>query len=188
MLPRLFLIAGMVALAAPAFAQTMEDKAAVCGSCHGGDGAPLDKLIPVIWGQSPGYLYLQLRDFKKGTRANETMQAIVADMEREDMLALAEYFSAKPWPALRQPAAPEAVVRQSLTTNSSVGCTGCHLDSYQGDGGSVPRLAGQSREYMDKTIAEFRSRVRANNPGMSDLMKATSEPELAAMAEYQAGL
>jgi cytochrome c553 len=52
----------------------------------------------------------------------------------------------------------------------------------------VPRLAGQSREYLVKTMADFRSRKRANNPGMSDLMAATSESDLAALAEYLAGL
>ena len=104
------------------------------------------------------------------------------------MLALAEYFSAKPWPALGQPSAVAEVARTALTANSSVGCTGCHLDKYQGDGGSVPRLAGQSRDYMVKTVAEFRSRARANNPGMSDLMKATPEPDLAALSEFLAGL
>ena len=52
----------------------------------------------------------------------------------------------------------------------------------------MPRLAGQSREYMVKTVAEFRSRARANNPGMSDLMKATPEPDLAALSEFLAGL
>ena len=104
------------------------------------------------------------------------------------MLALAEYFSAKPWPALGQPTAPEAVAKQALAANGSVGCTGCHLDRYQGDGGSVPRLAGQSREYMTKTVAEFRTRARGNNPGMSDLMKATPEDDLAALAEFLAGL
>ena len=188
MLQRFAFLAVLAVLATPAMGDTIEEKAAVCGSCHGENGVPQEKINPVIWGQSQGYLYLQLRDFKKGARANETMQAIVADLEREDMLALAEYFSGKPWPALAQPTAGDDVARQALTANSAVGCTGCHLDKYQGDGGSVPRLSGQWREYMEKTITEFRSRDRANNPGMSDLMKATPEPDLVALSEYLAGL
>ena len=51
----------------------------------------------------------------------------------------------------------------------------------------MPRLAGQSREYLAKTIAEFRTRERANNSGMSDLMIATSEDDLAAVEAYLAG-
>ena len=83
------------------------------------------------------------------------------------MLAIAEYFSKKPWPDLGQPRASKEVADRALSANRSVGCTGCHLDHFQGDG-TVPRLAGMSREYLAKTIADFRTRARGNNPGMSD--------------------
>ena len=51
-----------------------------------------------------------------------------------------------------------------------------------------PRLAGMGRDYLAKTIADFRTRARANNPGMSDLMLATSPDDLAALVDYLAGL
>ena len=37
-------------------------------------------------------------------------------------------------------------------------------------------------------MLEFRTRKRANNPGMSDLMNAATEDEIKAMAAYLAGL
>ena len=77
-------------------AQSIEEKAQVCASCHGTDGKPIDKMFPIIWGQKEGYLYIQLRDFKRGDRKSDIMQPIVASLEREDMLALAAYFSGKP--------------------------------------------------------------------------------------------
>jgi cytochrome c553 len=171
----------------PAAAQSIEDKTQVCAGCHGQDGKPIDKTIPVIWGQQQGYLYIQLRDFKRNDRKNEIMQPIVSSMERQDMMDIAEYFSNKPWPDLGQPRASKDVSDRALSANHSVGCTGCHLDHFQGDG-TVPRLAGQSREYMAKTIADFRSRARGNNPGMTDLMLATSPDDLAALSEYLSGL
>lgn len=167
--------------------QSIEDKTQVCAGCHGQDGKPIDKTIPVIWGQQQGYLYIQLRDFKRNDRKNEIMQPIVSSMERQDMMDIAEYFSNKPWPDLGQPRASKDVSDRALSANHSVGCTGCHLDHFQGDG-TVPRLAGQSREYMAKTIADFRSRARGNNPGMTDLMLATSPDDLAALSEYLSGL
>jgi cytochrome c553 len=168
-------------------AQSIEEKTQVCAGCHGQNGKPVDKTIPVIWGQQQGYLYIQLRDFKRGDRKNDIMQPIVSSMERADMLAIAEYFSKKPWPDLGQPRAPKEVANRALRANASVGCTGCHLDQFQGDG-TVPRLAGMSRDYMTKTISDFRSRARGNNPGMSDLMLATAPDDLAALTEYLAGL
>src|ERR1700716_4320308 len=186
-------IFGVVALAAvlnvcptPLHAQSIEEKTQACAGCHGADGKPVDKTIPVIWGQQAGYIYIELRDFKRGDRKSDIMQPIASSMEREDMLAIAEYFSKKPWPDLGQPRASKEISDRALSANRSVGCTGCHLDQFQGDG-TVPRLAGQSRDYLTKTIADFRTRARGNNPGMSDLMLATAPDDLAALTEYLAG-
>jgi len=168
-------------------AQNIEEKVQICASCHGDDGKPIDKTIPAIWGQQQGYIYIQLRDFKRGDRRNDIMQPIASSMEREDMLAIAEYFSKKPWPDLGQARAPKEIANRALRANSSIGCTGCHLDQFQGDG-TVPRLAGMSRDYLTKTMADFRTRARGNNPGMSDLMLATAPEDMAALAEYLSGL
>ena len=181
----LFAACAVVGVAGPARADPIEDKAAICSGCHGENGVPIDKAIPVIWGQMEGYLYFQLRDFKKGARQNEVMSQIVADFSRDDMLELAAYFAAKPWPALGQATAASADVKAAQTANSSVGCTGCHLDQYQGTG-TAPRLAGQNHDYVIKTLTEFRTGARGNNPGMTSLMKATPESDIAAMANYLA--
>jgi cytochrome c553 len=171
----------------PSFAQSIEEKTQVCARCHGADGKPVDKTIPTIWGQQAGYIYIELRDFKRGDRKSDIMQPLVASLERQDMLDIAEYFSKKPWPDLGQPRAPKDVAARALAANQSIGCTGCHLDHFQGDG-TVPRLAGMGRDYLAKQMTDFRSRARGNNPGMSDLMLATAPDDLAALAEYLAGL
>src|SRR5215470_8015032 len=173
--------------AAPAAADSIADKVEICAGCHGADGKPIDKTTPVIWGQLTGYIYIQLRDFKRGDRKSEIMQPITSAFERDDMLAIGDYFSRKTWPDLGQPRAPKDVAQRAQTANGSVGCTGCHLDHFQGDS-TVPRLAGQGRDYLAKTMDDFRTRARGNNPGMSDLMIATQPDDLAALAEYLAGL
>jgi cytochrome c553 len=167
--------------------EKVPEKAAFCANCHGKEGVPINKTTPVIWGQNEGYLYLQLRDFKSGTRKNELMAPVAATLEKEEMVALAAHFSRLKWPNLRQPEAPNDVAKKALTTSASVGCPGCHLEHYQGDG-TTARLAGQWREYLHKTMMDFRDGKRGNNPGMSDLMKATAPDDLAALAEYLSGL
>ena len=171
----------------PLHAQSIEDKVQVCAGCHGADGKPIDKTFPIIWGQQAGYLYIELRDFKRGDRKNDTMQPIASSMSRDDMQAIAEYFSKKPWPDLGQPRASKDVSARAVSASQSIGCTGCHLDHFQGDG-TVPRLAGMGKDYLAKQMTDFRSRARGNNPGMSDLMLATPPDDLAALAEYLAGL
>ena len=179
-------LASLLALTAPARADPLEEKIQLCNACHGENGVPLEKSIPIIWGQHQGYLYLQLRDYKRGDRKSDQMSAVVEDLERSDIMALAEYFSQKGWPDLRQPRAPDDVVAKALRANVSIGCTGCHLGEYQGDG-TQPRLAGQWKDYLLQSMLDFRTRTRGNNPGMSDLMKATSEEDLSALADYLAG-
>jgi cytochrome c553 len=186
-LARLLFIATLAAASHASRADTIEEKAAMCGGCHGENGIPQEKTTPVIWGQYQGYLYLNLRDYKRGDRKDDQMTPVVDLLEREDMLALAGYFSKKKWPALGQPAAGSDVAARARRANGSVGCTGCHQDSYLGEG-TQPRLAGQWKEYLLQSMLDFRTQKRGNNPGMSDLMKATSEDDIKAMAEYLAGL
>ena len=173
--------------ATPLYAQSIEEKTQICAGCHGADGKPIDKTIPTIWGQQAGYIYIQLRDFKRGDRKSDIMQPIASSLERQDMLDIAEYFSKKPWPDLGQPRAPKDVSTRAVNANQSIGCTGCHLDHFQGDG-TVPRLAGMGRDYLAKQMTDFRTKARGNNPGMSDLMNATPPDDLTALAEYLAGL
>jgi cytochrome c553 len=181
------IIFGALLSPAPGMAQSLAERVEVCARCHGQDGKPAEKTTPIIWGQQAGYIYIQLRDFKRGDRKNEIMQPIVASFEKSDMLAIAEYFAQKPWPNLGQPRPPKDVAQRALTAEHSVGCTSCHLEQFQG-ASTVPRLAGQSEEYLAKTITDFRTRARGNNPGMTDLMLATSADDLAALARFLAGL
>ena len=171
----------------PAMAETVAEKAQLCAACHGENGIPQLKTTPVIWGQAQGYLYLNLRDFKSGARKDDIMTPLAQALERDDMMALALYFSQKRWPDLQQPPAPPDVAARAVRANGSVGCTGCHQGQYQGEG-TQPRVAGQYREYLQQTMLDFRTRARGNNPGMTDLMLATPEEDIAALAQYMAGL
>jgi cytochrome c553 len=181
------LAVGLVLWSGAAGAQTIEEKAQICSACHGEAGIPQEKTTPVIWGQNEGYLYLNLRDFNKGSRKNEQMSPIAADLSKDDMKALAAYFSKQPWPQLQQPSPPKDVTTKALTPIGSIGCTSCHLDQFQGDG-TTARLAGQQREYLKQTMLAFRDGSRGNNPGMSDLMKAISPDDIDAISQYVAAL
>jgi cytochrome c553 len=165
----------------------IEEIAHVCGACHGSAGVPIGPAIPVIWGQNEGYLYLQLRDMKRGTRKVEPMAPVLESLEKPDMQELAAYFAAKPWPTLPQPTASDDDARQALRANGSIGCTGCHLAGYHG-AGTAPRLAGQQRAYLSKTMADFRNGARGNNPGMTDLINLAAPADLAALAAFLSGM
>jgi cytochrome c553 len=184
---RIALAAALLAGPAAAYAQSVEDRAAICSACHGRKGVPEDKSTPIIWGQNVGYLYLQFRDFQKEARKAEPMVTVAKLLVKEDALALSEYFAAKPWPNIGAPAASKADADIAKAAIKSVVCTSCHLEQFQGDS-SVPRLAGQERDYLYKTMMDFRDRTRNNNPGMHDLMNTITPEQIAAIATYIAGL
>jgi cytochrome c553 len=168
-------------------AEGIEEKVKLCATCHGEKGVPINKHIPVIWGQNEGYLYLQLRDFKSGARKNPLMGPIAATLEKQDMKDLAAHFTKLKWPNLGQPEAAPDMTKKAESSASSIGCRGCHLDHFQGDG-TTARLAGQWQEYLQQTMMAFRDGSRGNNPGMSDLMKAAAPDDIEALSKYLAGL
>jgi cytochrome c553 len=114
------------------------------------------------------------------------MTPIAQSLSKEDAAALAAYFAGKPWPKTGAPDASKADVASATRAINSVVCSSCHLEQFQGDS-SVPRLAGQSLDYLAKTMTDFRTRARANNPGMSDLMNTVTPEQATAIAAYLAG-
>ena len=190
-IPRLSLaiVLALAALPLAVRAQTIEDKALICEACHGGNGVPPEQSfpVPVIWGQNLGYLFFQLRDFKSGARKSEQMSVVVDPMDPKDFMPLAQYFSKKPWPNLDQPHPPADVAATAQRVNASVVCTSCHLEGFKGDS-TQPRLAGQGKVYLQKTMIDFASGARGNNPGMSGFMKGLTPQEIAAMAAWLAGM
>lgn len=184
------LAAALALSAAPALAQGASDiaaKAAVCGACHGANGVPANKAYPAIWGQQAGYIFIELRDYQTGARKNPIMAGIVKGMSHSEMLALGEYFAAKPWPDLQQPKAPADVTAKAEAVATSGQCTQCHLGGYLG-AGTTPRLAGQSADYLRQTMRAFHDGTRGNNPWMSALLKTYSDADLDVLARYLAGL
>jgi cytochrome c553 len=183
---RSVVVAALISAASAAWADSIDDKASVCSACHGDKGLPLDPAIPIIWGQNEGYLYLELRDFQKGARKDDRMTPIAQSLSKEDAQALAAYFAGKPWPNANAPRASKTDEAAAMTAIKSVVCTSCHLEEFQGNS-SIPRLADQQHDYLAKTMTDFRTHARANNPGMSDLMNTVTPEQITAMAAYLAG-
>ena len=170
----------------PAAAQDIAEKVNVCAGCHGENGLPTAPDIPIIWGQQFYYLYVQLKDFKAGRRANETMQGIVADLSKEDLWALGQYFSEKKWPSTSFKA-DDAAIKKGQEIAVAGQCPQCHLGNYEGNS-RVPRTADQQVGYLERTMLELKNGVRLNAAAMAALMKDLSDDDIKAMAQYLAGM
>ncbi len=184
---RIVLLLSCLLWTAPVVAQDITERLELCKTCHGEAGIPQEKDTPVIWGQSYYYLYVQLKDYKAGRRANEIMSGIVADMTNEEMQALARHFSAQPWPRIPY-AATDAQIAQAERAAVADTCSECHLDTYVGNNSDTPRVAGQQPAYLERTMIEFKNKVRQNAPAKSSLFATYDDADLIALSHYLAGL
>ena len=181
----LLVLVGFAGVSA-AQAQAIEQKAAVCEACHLSGTLQSTSVIPNIWGQSEGYIYLQLRDFKSGARnapEDAAMRGFVATMSDADMLEMAKYASTQPWPKVEPRSTDTALLEKGAYATALGGCVGCHFDGWKGFSAN-PRIGDQSTAYLAATIRQFRSGSRANSPGMSDVLRTLDEGDIDAVAAY----
>ena len=127
-----------------------------------------------------------LRDYHNGGRVSDVMGPIAKDLSRNDMKALAAYFSALPWPAYREPAEASSITR-AQALDAAGECTSCHREGFVGDS-NVPRVANQKLDYLTQTLSDFRDNKRLNSPAMAAIVRDWSADDIAAMAHYLAGL
>jgi cytochrome c553 len=186
------------AKADPAKAQQIVTQ--VCAACHAADGNSTQPTNPVLAGQHADYTLKQLTNFKSqggkpAERANAVMAGMVAALSAADARNLAAYFETqKPKPRTARDAERvklgQAIYRGGILSKSVAACTACHGPGGAGVPAQYPRLAGQFPEYVAAQLRAFRSGERANDPNrtMRAVAEKLSDPEIAAVAEYIAGL
>ncbi len=154
-----------------------------CVACHGPNGNAIIPQNPSLAGQSWRYIYLQLKDFKEGRRTDPQMTPIVADLSRDDMIALGNWFAAqKPLP--NQFKANSAKVAAGIKTSDAVLCPMCHLGGFAGQN-EIPRVAGQNYEYVVKQLQDFKHRRRTNDAGnMTAVARTLSDQDIDNLAQY----
>lgn len=76
-------------------------KAEACVACHGKNGKGTTPDYPDIGGQHADYLAQALNDYRLGKRKNAIMAPFAGQLSREEIDAIAAYFSKQP--GLREP-------------------------------------------------------------------------------------
>lgn len=184
------LLAGLLIAAAPIPAsadpyESIRETLEECTACHGQKGASYLDEFPILGGQEFYYLYVQLKDFKSGRRASDIMKDIVADFDKTKMKLLATYFSKQSWPNINYISDP-ALAQKGEVSSAAGQCVQCHLGGYEGNS-RIPRLAGQHKKYLLKTMMDFKHKRRLNSPAKSSLMVSFKDESIEAMADYLAG-
>lgn len=156
-------------------------KLVVCGVCHGVNGSPKLEGVPIIWGLQENYILKQLREFRHGERASDTMKKVAVTLTEEEVGPAAAHFATKQWPV-----GPTNASFSSPSPTMAV-CEACHQPKLVG-GVAAPRLAGQKYDYLVDSMRRFAEGERKNSPEMSGIMQAFSASDREAMARYMSGL
>jgi cytochrome c553 len=164
-----------------------QEKSKVCAPCHGADGNSVSGAFPSLASQTARYIYLELKDFKEGRRNDPVMSPMATPLSRDDMLDLAEYFSAQTFRASPYEADPAKVALGEAKVKETL-CTMCHLGGFMGQN-EIPRVAGQQHDYIVKQLLAFKARTRTNDGGnMTSVAQTLSPEDIEAIAQYLASL
>lgn len=187
-----------------------KEKATACVSCHGEHGNSLVSIFPKLAGQHSSYFIKQLQAFKNGTRKNPIMSAIAMGLSQDDMADLGAYYAAQKILANELPILDDDEDEKPATSNASdktplqaiiaqgsdlyrngdlprevSACIACHGPFGEGSKpAAFPSLRSQHADYLIKTLTEFKTDVRSNNPDnmMHMIAKKMTTEEIKAVA------
>ncbi|HEY9281615.1 MAG TPA: c-type cytochrome [Eoetvoesiella sp.] len=178
-----------------------------CVTCHGAAGNSTIPANPNLAAQPHEYLVKQLTDFKvkEGAQlaprhgvngAPSVMTSMAAALTPDDMKNIAYYLALQPLDLkVAATATKEATMergqkiwRGGLPDRNVPACAACHSANGAGLPAEFPRLAGQHPAYIEEQLKLFRSGDRANSPMMHDIADRMSDSDIAAVADYAAGL
>jgi cytochrome c553 len=183
---RITIAALLLCLPVYSFAQDIEagkKKAQVCAACHGIDGNSTIPLYPILANQTARYLYMQLRDYKRGRRKDPAMSPMAASLSKQDMLDLAAYYSSQKFNGKNSRGNNDLIAKGKAASDAAL-CTICHLGKFAGQN-EIPRASGQHYEYTLKQLKDFKERRRTNDAGnMTAVVRTMSDEDLEAMAAY----
>lgn len=184
-------------------ASSGKDKTASCAGCHGENGNSMMPMFPKLAGQHSAYLVSQLTAFKNGSRDDATMAPMVMAFEADDFADMAAYYSTQQISSNEMPVLEmddddeddeyeddeQAEQGPDIDTLMAMGsdlyrngdlerevsaCIACHGPFGEGNKpAGFPALKSQHADYLIKSLTDFKSGTRSNNPDNMMHMIAT---------------
>ncbi len=172
------------ALLTPAFAaESIEQRAAPCLTCHGEHGQSTTENTPSLGGQNAPYALIQLFMFREKLRTFEPMNEMAKALTDDDLRTFSDFIAALPKPKPADAGDPARIQRAQAAVEQHH-CNSCHKADFSG-AENVPRIANQRGDYLAKTLTEYKSNTRHGYDGtMADVMGAVTPAQIADLAYY----
>lgn len=165
--------------------------AQLCIACHNDKGEPLHSLWPNLAGQNVTYLINQIQAFKHEDRVNAIMGNSAKNLSEQQITAIADYFASLPWPVKRSTDTDKKNDikngHHSRGKNVSAYCISCHGIKGQPVNKEWPRIAGQNKAYIIKTLNDFKSGQRKSLP-MKVIVDSLTAQQIEDVAAYYSQL
>ncbi|MGR9086363.1 MAG: c-type cytochrome [Gammaproteobacteria bacterium] len=189
-----------------------KEKSVSCAGCHGETGNSSAPTFPKLAQQHASYLVKQLRVFKDGSRQDPMMSPMAMAMSEEDMADIGAFYADQKISRNEMPVLPEAdedlpeakKTGKSLTVPELIAkgsdlyrngdlerevsaCIACHGPFGEGNKpAAFPALRSQHADYLIKSLQDFKSGARSNNPEnmMHMIAKKMTDEEIQAVSYH----
>lgn len=153
-------VAGGLALSGAALAGTPSGEMLgdACAGCHGTDGASHGPATPSIAGISSEYFIEAMKAYKAGERPATIMNRIAKGYTDDEIKAMAGFFAEQTFASGPQ-TIDERMAKQGKALHDRA-CEKCHSDNGRSTEDDAGILAGQWKDYLLYTLADFRSGKR----------------------------
>jgi cytochrome c553 len=167
--------------------------ATACAGCHGTRGeGNIAGGFPILAQLPSAYIQEQLNDFATGTRVNSVMGPIAKAMNKDEIVAVANYYGDATLPETKTKTKKSANITRGQIL-SSIGdqkmqiqaCANCHGPAGTGQFMFIPMLAGQPAAYLKAQLLAWKNGDRKNSPNqMQPIAKNLDEKSIIALSEF----
>jgi cytochrome c553 len=180
----LILAALAVSLTSSLHAQSVEERAMPCLSCHGEHGTSATDNTPSLGGQQAPYALIQLYMFREKLRVASPMNDMANGLSDDDLRAFSDFIATLPKPQPPEDAGDPARIAREQAAAAKNHCNSCHKPDFSG-GDNVPRIADQREDYLKKTLTEYKDNTRHGYDGtMAEALQPVTSDEIADLAYY----
>lgn len=169
-------------LTGSAVAQTVDERIPTCLACHAPTAGSAE--IPLLGGQPPDYLLVQLYMFREKQRKVDIMNAMAAGLTDDDLRGFSDALAKLPPPEAAPAALDAASIEQGKDLAAKYRCGSCHGAGYAGEG-QIPRLAGQREAYIAGALRGYKDNSRAGyEPAMNEVAQEIKAEDIPVLARY----